>query len=162
MRHLIPSHSAVQRKSLSSFYHSSLSPPFFPCHSVVFSLTFSHQSSLHSPICWLFFPIPVLYVQPRSSSHLRHSGLQIAYLHVCVLAVWAPSCQNLLCTRARVLVPFSVSACICVLAKKACMVKVCVLCNFLFGVAVGLGPKIHPNEFFKNNLLSVLSGCEKS
>lgn len=34
-------------------------------------------------------------------------------------------------TTCCVLVPVSVSACICVLVKEARMVKVCVLCNFL-------------------------------
>lgn len=175
MRRLIQSCSVVQRKSFSSFYHSSLSSLF----SLPFCCFLSHFQppiipSLPHLLALLPHPCPMcppVLIPPPS---LR---LQIAYLHVCVLAVWASSCQNHLCTRTRVFVPASVSACIWVVVKKACMVKVCVLSNFMLFCSselqeTGSGwewgkkktkkPKNTPNEFFKNNLLSVLSGCEKS
>lgn len=120
------SRSVVQRKFLLSFYHSSLSCIFFPAI-LLFSLYFGPPiiPSLPHLLALLSHRGPIA---PLSASHLR---LCVCRLPVCVLAVWVPSCQKLLCTCTCVFVPASVSACICVLVKKACIVKVALLCHFL-------------------------------
>lgn len=91
-----------QRKSLSSFLCSSNTSLLFYCLVLLFFLLYplcycplhSHSSAFFVPFfCFLLFSlfVPPLVPPPPSLS------LQLAYLHVCVLAVWAPSCQNLLC-----------------------------------------------------------------
>lgn len=87
-----------QRKSLSSFYHSTRTSlllffPPLPFFGFFYYFLLSFLTPSLSPICFLsrctFFPCLSSFL------HLRLS-LQRADLHVCVLAVWARSCQNLL------------------------------------------------------------------
>lgn len=173
MRRLIQSRSVVQRKSLSSFYHSSLSSLF----SLPFCCFLSHFQppiipSLPHLLALLPHPCPMC---PPSSSHLR---LSVCRLPICMSVFWLCGRHpvRICCAHAHVFVPARMSACIWVVVKKPAWLK-CVFC-VIFCSSVLLSSrrlavvgnerkkqnkktKNTPNEFFKNNL-SVLSGCEKS
>lgn len=124
MRRLIQSHSVVQRKSLSSFYHSSLSSLF----SLLFCCFLPHfQQPIIPSLPHLLTLLPHVLCAPPSSSHLH---LSVCRLPICMSAF---GCVGAILSKAAVhahtcvFFPASVSACICVLVKKACMVRVCVL-----------------------------------
>lgn len=124
MRRLIQSHSVVQRKSLSSFYHSSLSSLF----SLLFCCFLPHfQQPIIPSLPHLLTLLPHVLCAPPILIPPPSLRLQIAYLHVCVWLCGRHPIKSC-CARAHVcFFPASVSACICVLVKKACMVRVCVL-----------------------------------
>lgn len=123
-----------QRKSLSSFHHSSntsLSSFIFFCHSFfVFSdfvpLITPATVPFTRPICLSFLPFPLHSLIPPPPSR----WLQLAYLHVCVWAVWAPSCQNLLCVCVRMcmfqqmyqrMFALLLNQCNCVFVSRVCL-----------------------------------------
>lgn len=127
MRRLIQSRSVVQRKSLSSFYHSSLSSLF----SLLFCCFLPHfQQPIIPSLPHLLTLLPHVLCAPPSSSHLH---LSVCRLPICMSAF---GCVGAILSKAAVhahtcvfFQPVSQPASVCWWRRPAWLE--CVFCNFL-------------------------------